>query len=188
MSDGRIADYLNLVSEDRKSKTAGYLRTKDRARSLAAGLLVKYAERKVGSDVVYSPLGKPMFANRSDRHLSISHSGDYAVCAVSGFPVGADIEKTEDPISGMGEYMFSPGEIEELFRYVGDERERMCYRKWTLKESYMKAVGEGLFRNPTSFSIPGIGETGPADPKRPSEKWYFCVSEDLNGYVISVCS
>ena len=40
--------------------------------------------------------GKPYFDSKPDIHFSISHSGDYAMCAFSDNPIGADIQKIQE--------------------------------------------------------------------------------------------
>ena len=80
------------MSEYRRNKTR---RRKNGALSLAAGLLLDYALREYGlreRDMEYreNEHGKPFFKNNNIK-FSLSHSGEYAVCAVSDDEFGIDI-------------------------------------------------------------------------------------------------
>ncbi len=186
LSDRKINALLPSVSADRRAKVTGYLRLEDRARSLAAGLLIRYVELNTGDRVVFTQ-GRPLFAGPSARHLSLSHSGDYAVCAVSDRNVGADVEQIGDSLAGLEEQLFTDTERETLSRTEPADLEARRYRLWTLKESYLKALGTGLSRDPRSFSIATEGMIRVLDPERPAEDWCFAEYRDLSGYALSLC-
>lgn len=81
-----------------------------------------------------SQRGKPFFPDRPDRWFSISHSGGYALCALSGAgAVGVDIEGIRPRRAGLPEWCLSPA---ELSRFDGSWRD--FYRFWTLKEAWCK--------------------------------------------------
>ena len=63
-----------------------------------AGLLLKHACEEYGlagedGFLDRNEYGKPFFANRPGLHFSLSHSGDWAMCVLSPFTAGCDIEK-----------------------------------------------------------------------------------------------
>ena len=64
------------------------------------------------------PEGAPYIAQRPDIPLSISHSGKYAVCAVSLDPdriIGIDLEKSDKaPGEDFMKLAFTPAEIKEI--------------------------------------------------------------------------
>ena len=68
-------------------------------RSLAANLAARRSAADfLGTDedeirITCDGSGKPLC---DGCYISLSHSGDYAVCAVSSFPIGVDIEKKRD--------------------------------------------------------------------------------------------
>lgn len=75
--------------------------------------------------------GKPFFVERPDIHVSLSHSGDYVLCALSDTSVGIDIEKMR---------LIKPG----LDERVRSNEERTCFdffSSWVLKESFIKWQG-----------------------------------------------
>ena len=71
----------------------------DKKRSLAANFAARRAAADFfGTDedeirITCDGNGKPLC---DGCYISLSHSGDYAVCAVSSFPIGVDIEKKRD--------------------------------------------------------------------------------------------
>ena len=75
--------------------------------------------------------GKPFFAVRPDIHVSLSHSREYVLCALSDTPIGIDIEKVRPIKQGLDERVRSP-------------EERACFdffSSWVLKESFIKWQG-----------------------------------------------
>ena len=87
-----------------------------------------------------SPRGKPFFPGLDDRWFSLSHSGGMALCALSGHPVGVDVELIRPRRAGLPAYVLSP---EELARFDGGWAD--FYRLWTLKESWCKREDTPLF-------------------------------------------
>ncbi len=93
----RFAEALERVSASRRQKVQSYRFAKDRRLSLLAGLLLDELLGDVGlceRDMAYAQGegGKPVFANRPDLHFSLAHAERMAVAALSGAPVGVDVE------------------------------------------------------------------------------------------------
>ncbi len=83
--------------------------------------------------------GRPYFLNREDISFSLSHSGEYAVCAVSTEGnVGVDIEKipTDTKYEKIKERFFSERE-----RSRAGESAKGFATVWTRKEAYYKYKG-----------------------------------------------
>ena len=93
-------------------------------------------------------LGKP-YAAGLPVNFSISHSGDYAVCAVSGNEIGIDIEK----IRAVHPRAYEKFCTEKEARYI-DSEENGFFKIWTLKEAYFKCIGTGItdFQSVDAFS------------------------------------
>ena len=105
-------------------------------------------------ELVFSPRGKPGFA-RAGHWLSLSHSGGYALCALSDEgAVGVDIEVVRPHREGLAEYAMTPAELREH----DGTWEDFC-RVWTLKEAWSK-------REDTPLFPPGAVETPPPCPWR----------------------
>ena len=143
----------------------------DKRLSLGAGILTDFGLNRLGIsgyEIKRDDNGKPFVDGHPEVHFNLSHSGDYAICAFSDRPVGADIERIRE---------FKPSVIKRVFSE--DERafaesmaEKMntasfsgsdpfeeppaadagCFAPpemlytllWTVKESYVKYTGKGI--------------------------------------------
>lgn len=106
--------------------------------SAAAYSLLEYAFRSEHGgalpEIKKTPNGKPYFPERPELHFSLSHAGTHVLCAVSGKPVGADIESPR-LVSERATRFFSTPEELRLFHPLD---------LWVLKESYIKLIGGTL--------------------------------------------
>ena len=126
------------------------LRGTARAQSFAASLLLDHAMQRC-FPAVPRPLalsvqegGKPYLTDAPHARFSLSHSDVWAVCAVSGHPVGVDIQRRETGRRDIAARFFHPDEVQYLHSLSPAARERAFYTLWALKESYVKADGRGL--------------------------------------------
>ena len=88
-----------------------------------------------------SARGKPEFAEKTGCWMSLSHSGGYALCALSDEgPVGVDIETVRPHRDRLPQYALSESERE---RFDGSWED--FARFWTLKESWCKREDVSLF-------------------------------------------
>jgi 4'-phosphopantetheinyl transferase len=80
----------------------------------------------------------PGVAGRDDLQLSVSHSGDWAACAVAGEPVGLDLEapQRQRDIAGLVALCCTPPE-QALVRAAADAQ-ALFYQLWTVKEAWLK--------------------------------------------------
>ena len=110
-----------------------------------------------------TPEGKPFFPAHPEFHYSISHSGEWAVCAVGAVPLGVDIQ-VERPVRPAVFRALSAAEQAELDGLAERERLSAFLDVWCLKEAYSKAIGLGLqarfrdfsVRRKASISVPGF--------------------------------
>ena len=133
------------LSEDRQRKALRIKRDDERIRSVGASLLLEYVLGKRGvSEFVYSygKHGKPCLAGREDIRFNISHSGERVMCALSDTPVGCDVERVSAVATGLEKRVLTVREIDIYERLDG--REKTFFRFWTAKESFIKAIGEGM--------------------------------------------
>lgn len=142
------------------SKIEGYKFSEGKQRSLIGDLMVRrfYAQEfKVDPfsfDFEYNEHEKPALKNYSDTYFNISHSSDWVVVAFSDRPVGIDVEKNKGNRLKVAKRFFTQEEQNDLFSLPSIEKQiDYFYRLWTLKESYMKAVGKGISMSLSSFSF-----------------------------------
>lgn len=137
---------VSLLPEWRRQRHDRLRREESRRESLHAGLLYAYALRQWGVDpeqpVIFLPAGKPVLAERQDVFFSLSHSGEWAMCALSSQPVGADIQRRRAVKNTMAR-RFHPQEQAWLETISTQAWEAEFFRLWTRKEAWVKVVSEG---------------------------------------------
>ena len=146
-----------LPWSERRAKVERFVFQKDKCLCLGAGLLLSFALRKAGVRdfaLGYGAHNKPHLLNCSNVHFNLSHSGAWAVCAVSSDPVGIDVEERRAYDDGVARLCFTANELAWMERQ--DDVPRAFARLWTRKESYVKLLGTGLSKSPNSFeAMPG---------------------------------
>lgn len=93
--------------------------------------------------------GKPYFIEGGP-YFNISHTKGIAVCALGEIEVGIDVGQIRGISESMEKRVLSKEEREWV---SGKEREEAFIRLWTLKESYVKATGQGLTMNFSKISF-----------------------------------
>lgn len=137
-----IKDLKLLLDKDKQQKVEKLQKIKDQKRAIISALLLNDILKYYGlstSDIIYNEYGKPYLKN-NEICFNISHSGDYVVCAVSKNEIGVDIQE----IRKVNDLIVQKKYTEEEQKYVTDD---VTFTKvWTLKESYVKAIGKGLYQ------------------------------------------
>ena len=178
-------------SAERRSAADFFRFGKDRRLSIGAALLLDKGLAAYGlkeRDMIYGygACGKPFFANAQDIHFSISHSGSKVAVAFSDSEVGCDIEIIGDIDLNVAQMFFSRSEYEALLSIREElERRNTFFRCWTLKESYMKAIGKGLNIDSESFTV-FLGTTVSGGTLEDAG-FAFLTPESFPGYECSLC-
>lgn len=101
-------------------------------------------------EVGYLDGGKPYLPEAPHIHFNISHTRGLVICAVSDREIGIDAEYMRDFRESLIQRVCSEAEKKYIFQGQ-DKRNReadICRERftriWTLKESYIKAIGKGL--------------------------------------------
>ena len=157
-------DSAACLSADERTRAASFAFERDRRRFDAGRgalrrILANYL-RCTSSEVVfaYSQTGKPRLdasQTVSGLQFNASGSGDLAVCAViCNRSVGIDIEQIRDEFDpDLVRYALTESERAEFERIPANQKTAVFYRTWTRKEAYLKAIGCGLSRPLSSFSV-----------------------------------
>ena len=104
--------------------------------------------------------GKPFaIVDRQSAPVSfnVSHSAPHALIALaSERRIGVDVEMREAgrDIDGIADSVFGERERGALASTRGDEKVRLFFRLWTMKEALIKALGTGFSLAPDRFEIP----------------------------------
>lgn len=140
---------LPLLSPARQEKVARFAKEADKARSAGAGWLLQHALEQADVSIcslAETPLGKPYLPEHPDLHFSLSHAGDWAVCAVGNAPLGVDVEQPRCTME-IAKRFFCSDELPET------EDKDFLNRLWTAKEAFVKALGGGLTIPLNSFKV-----------------------------------
>lgn len=179
---------------------AGRLRVQDRLnltsklQTVAGELLARYSvghflgkpDQQI--NLVFGEKGKPHIGNLTDVHYNISHSGHYVVCAVAPSEIGIDVERIRKVNLRIAERFFSPSEIQDLLACEEETRMQYFITLWTIKESYLKAVGRGLTQHLNSFTIVKNGESYLLTGNSEAET-YGIENQQLNHeYMMAICA
>lgn len=103
--------------------------------------------------IAYTDKNKPYLASHPHIHFNISHSGDWVVIAFSENHVGVDVEKVRKINLNIARRFFSNEEKTRLFRLHEKDQMDYFFDLWTLKESFLKAIGTGLTRPLKTFTV-----------------------------------
>jgi 4'-phosphopantetheinyl transferase len=150
---------LTKVSDEKRERVKKFARPDDAKRVLLADILVRSviaSELKVNSKAIEfnaNKYGKPLLKRDCGLHFNISHSEDWIVCAVDNEPIGIDIEKLRPVELEIAEQFFAEEEYKILISKNPEDQQHFFFDLWTLKESYIKAVGRGLSMPLNSFTV-----------------------------------
>ena len=157
--------WMERMPEERKRRIRSLRHAESQRQSLGVGILLFQALRERGldaqrADIQAGACGKPFLPEHPEIQFSLSHSGEWVMCAVGGLPVGCDVEKTGRGTGQLVRRFFHPEEQKALAASAGSEEwSEMFTRFWTRKESLLKAKGTGLTESLAGFSClsPGKG-------------------------------
>ena len=156
---------FEMLSNSRKARVNRFKKEDDRHRSLMATHLAhKLLEESGYTNVTLenAPNGKP-YLTGCDLCVSISHSGNGVVCAISDREIGIDIEYIKPVKDGLIEYVCTKQELEHIYSDFKDIEKDITdvsvmqkfYAVWTAKEAYFKKCGANItdIRSINTFSF-----------------------------------
>ena len=147
--------YLNAFSEDFKEDVLKYRRWQDAQLSLLGRVLLQHglsAHYGINeADIGRLPNNKP-FLKGHPIHFNISHSKNLVACVIADFPIGIDIEFSDETINYLDfEFQMTAGEFEEI--HQSEDKISSFFSYWTKKEAVLKAEGSGMMISLDSFEI-----------------------------------
>ncbi|MGN0669575.1 MAG: 4'-phosphopantetheinyl transferase family protein [Oscillospiraceae bacterium] len=157
LSDEKLfARLYNAVSEERRRKADRFVQKRDKMLSIAAEILLRRALFDCGIEdfsLRYGENGKPYLSDNAV-YFNLSHSENTVICAVSEREIGVDAEKVSEADLEVARRFFHRDEFALLENLPTSEEKRdMFFRLWTLKESFVKALGKGVLMPLDSFCI-----------------------------------
>ncbi|MBA4537131.1 4'-phosphopantetheinyl transferase superfamily protein [Bacillus aquiflavi] len=155
-------DYKKLVSfisSDKREKLSRFYYKRDTYRSLLGDILVRlflWEHFLIPNNQIkysFNQFGKPQLKLPFPFSFNISHSEDWVICVFDHKNVGIDIEKINNVNLQIAKRYFSQIEYEDLISLNEPMRTKYFFDLWTLKESFLKCIGTGLYRPLNSFTI-----------------------------------
>lgn len=182
---------LGFLSVDERDRIRQFYKWEDAQRALISRVMIRsLISKKFGpkiSDIKIrnNRFGKP-YINNEKFHFNLSHSGDWIVCITDSDRVGIDIEEiVEVDLEEISKF-FSENEQLDLMLVNKCKRSDFFFDLWSLKESYIKAVGEGLSIKLASFSI---RKTSHSIHIEGGEGEYYFKQYDIDSaYKLSICA
>ena len=115
--------------------------------------------------------------------FNVSHSAPHGliVFASQGRPqgrIGIDVEvlRADRDFDGIAGTVFGPEERAAVAAAWGEDKVRLFYRLWALKEALIKALGTGFSLDPSGFEVPsdmvrGVDRGTFHFPREPADTW-----------------
>lgn len=189
---------LPYVSDSRKRAAVRYAHSVDALRTVLGEALARVAICRrlqvVNKRLVFgkNPFGRPLLLEPDGYDFNVSHAGDWVVCAFADQGVGIDVEQIRPLDLTIAQRYFAPGEYAALLDKPTDaEQLQYFFQVWTLKESYVKAIGEGLSIPLDAFEVAAgkrlADDTAMAELKSGQPHAYFYQSFLDDAHILSLC-
>lgn len=166
------------TSQERKTKANRFLHREDAKRCILGEALLKRCYQELFSgekfpEIIVSDSGKPYFKGVDKVHFNISHSGKWVVAAVSDQEVGIDVEKVCVQSDSVLKAVLTEKEYATIVNIP--EQDDFFVRYWTIKESYVKLLGQGLRIHPGTLEIEKIQKKCKVSSIRLDEEYWLSV-------------
>jgi len=135
------ARWLEKIPPFRRAKIDRLRFDRDKVLSLCAYVLLCGCTGKVWPEFSYGANGKPSLPDGTV-HFNLSHSKNSVVLGLAGSDIGVDVETVRDFSPAVLKKVFTPSEQAQILN-APDPKDAF-FTFWTLKESYIKATGQGL--------------------------------------------
>ncbi|MGM9977964.1 MAG: 4'-phosphopantetheinyl transferase family protein [Clostridium sp.] len=150
IKEKNIDRFLTILPLERINKACKYKNIKHKNLCIISYLLLKYAiniEYNINDNFnfIYGKYEKPFLKNYPQIFFNISHCDTGACCVVSNKEVGVDIQDIQYYDNNLTKIVCCDEELLLLENSLN--KEELFYKMWTIKESYIKADGQGLNLN-----------------------------------------
>jgi 4'-phosphopantetheinyl transferase len=200
LDEAEIEAALALLSPDERSRHARFRFVRNQRDYAAAHALLRTSLSRYADvaprEWTFRELehGKPAFlagSRATDLAFNLTHTDGLVACAItSGADIGVDVESLDRSVGeGVARRFFSDRENLGLKRLPSIARARRFVDLWTLKESYLKATGQGISHDLAAivFEIDDQGTIAfrPASDIDPSA-WHFELFRLADRYRLAV--
>jgi 4'-phosphopantetheinyl transferase len=134
--------------------------------------------------------GKPYLLPPNEQiYMNWSHSGEYVLLAVADREIGVDLQTNgKVPTDSLVSRVLQPEERSYYECQKSEERQRLFYEYWVLKESFLKALGTGFHTSLADFQVQ-MGINGPRISQNVDNRAFGCRLLDFpeEGYTAAIC-
>ena len=109
---------------------------------LRTGLSGEHGINIGDNDFIKNAWGKPFLKDHPDIYFNVSHCSGGVALSISSFRTGIDIERVRSFSEITARKILADNELETIRNSKYPELD--FFRFWTLKESYLKALGVGM--------------------------------------------
>lgn len=204
LDGARAPELWPVLSHDEQARARRFHFPEHRdAYVMAHGMLRRILARYAGMSpdaLVFDAgeFGKPALRvapGSAPLEFSLSHSGDYALLAVSRAPVGVDIERWKEEAEHLelATRFFSTAERDVLHELAAEKEHVVAgfFAAWSRKEAYLKARGDGITHGLDHFDV----SLRPGQPAELIEdrtdasarsRWVMCALAPASGYAAAL--
>ncbi|WP_271714102.1 4'-phosphopantetheinyl transferase family protein [Anaeromicropila herbilytica] len=183
---------MNLISDEKRARIMRYHFEEDKKRSLYGDIIIRTLASEIlgidNSQIVFKikEYGKPYLEGFPRFHYNISHSGSWIIAGIGREELGVDIEAVASANEELARRFFSEKEYEDMMSKNKNDRRGYFYDLWTLKESYIKCIGNGLYTSLNSFGFELENDEAILFPV--NKQYHFKRYDSIPGYKVAVCA
>lgn len=192
---------IQKLDKDRQEKVAKIKHDSQRLMSIFAGVLLRYVFLNRGFSenewnriiIEYNEYGKPYIKGLDNFNYSISHSGDWVICAFDDKNIGVDIQKKRPWKIQMAKRFYADAEYKRLINIDENDIQKQTdyfYKLWSAKESCVKYTGRGIGGGISQYVVSNefeyIDEFN--NDGEIINKYNMKIYDELEGYIIAICS
>ena len=198
-----LAEYESWLSDEERKRHQSFHFERDRHLYLVAHALLRSSlSRHVDAQpadwtFTSEEFDRPEIAGdkpHGDRiRFNLTHTNGLAACVIArNVDVGIDVECLDRQVDmdSIASRYFSYHEVQQLAKLSGVERKTRFIELWTLKESYVKACGDGLSIPLSSFHFQRNSENtwriGFTDSNFNSDAWQFVRLQPTLRHIMSI--
>ena len=180
---------LSWLCSYRKAKADSCLQKKDRLLSLSASLALEKGLNSLSltqKEASFGLLkkGKPYLIGHPEIHFSLSHAGEAAIAAFDSKEIGCDLERKRPCSKEVVKRCFA--EEEKAYVESSLDQDEAFTRVWVYKESFLKAIGEGIAYPLSSFST--VDGQGNILLRQSGDERDWLIEEiRIEGYIAAIC-
>lgn len=145
-----VADLKPFLDNKEHDRAAKYYKETDKNRFIISRALLKFALARYTQSAIDDisiellPNKKPYISKYPEIFFNVSHSGHYAIMAMSNKPIGIDIELINLNTTFEDTFHYVFNDIEIQFINKAANQTTVFYSLWTRKEAFVKALGKGI--------------------------------------------